>query len=92
MSKIWFNKKLLLAAFYQLTYQHDSKDFNICNYLPVSGVLIKTVPPAVGVRSGIMGGGVPGGAGGRVGGRTLFEAVRVVIGIVSLVVASQETH
>ena len=22
----------LLAAFYQLTYQHDSKDFNICNY------------------------------------------------------------
>ena len=24
--------KLLLAAFYQLTYQHDSKDFNICNY------------------------------------------------------------
>ena len=25
-------KKLLLAAFYQLTYQHDSKDFNICNY------------------------------------------------------------
>ena len=31
-SKIWFNKKLLLVAFYQLTYQHDSKDFNICNY------------------------------------------------------------
>ena len=27
-----FNKKLLLAAFHQLTYQHDSKDFNICNY------------------------------------------------------------
>ena len=26
------NKKLLLAAFYHLTYQHDSKDFNICNY------------------------------------------------------------
>ena len=25
-------KKLLLAAFYHLTYQHDSKDFNICNY------------------------------------------------------------
>ena len=23
---------LFLAAFYQLTYQHDSKDFNICNY------------------------------------------------------------
>ena len=28
------NKKLLLAAFYHLTYQHDSKDFNICNYEP----------------------------------------------------------
>ena len=28
------NKKLLLAAFYHLTYQHDSKDFNICNYKP----------------------------------------------------------
>ena len=27
------HKKLLLAAFYQLTYQHDSKDFNICNYI-----------------------------------------------------------
>ena len=27
-------KKLLLAAFYQLTYQYDSKDFNICNYTP----------------------------------------------------------
>ena len=26
------NKKILLTAFYQLTYQHDSKDFNICNY------------------------------------------------------------
>ena len=26
------NKKLLPAAFYHLTYQHDSKDFNICNY------------------------------------------------------------
>ena len=26
------NKKLLLAAFYHSTYQHDSKDFNICNY------------------------------------------------------------
>ena len=26
------NKKLLLAAFYHLTYQHDSKDFNIRNY------------------------------------------------------------
>ena len=26
------NKKLLLAAFYHLTYQHDSMDFNICNY------------------------------------------------------------
>ena len=25
------NEKLLLAAFYHLTYQHDSKDFNICN-------------------------------------------------------------
>ena len=23
------NKKLLLAAFYHLTYQHDFKDFNI---------------------------------------------------------------
>ena len=23
------NKKLFLAAFYHLTYQHDSKDFNI---------------------------------------------------------------
>ena len=27
------NKQLLLAAFYQLTYQHDCKDFNICNYI-----------------------------------------------------------
>ena len=26
------NKKLFLVAFYHLTYQHDSKDFNICNY------------------------------------------------------------
>ena len=29
----FINKKLLLAAFYHLTYQHDSKDFNICNYI-----------------------------------------------------------
>ena len=30
--ELFFLKKLLLAAFYHLTYQHDSKDFNICNY------------------------------------------------------------
>ena len=29
------NKKLLLAAFYQLTFQHDSKGFNTCNYKPI---------------------------------------------------------
>ena len=28
-----FSTKKKLAAFYQLTYQHDSKDFNICNYI-----------------------------------------------------------
>ena len=32
------NKKLLLAAFYHSTYQHDSKDFNICNYIPVTAL------------------------------------------------------
>ena len=30
------NKKLLLAAFYHLTYQHHSKDFNICNYISIN--------------------------------------------------------
>ena len=30
-TKYIYEKKNLLAAFYQLTYQHDSTDFNICN-------------------------------------------------------------
>ena len=34
-SKIWLIKKKKLAAFYHLTYQHESKDFNICNYKPI---------------------------------------------------------
>ena len=35
-------KKLLLAAFYHLTYKHDSKDFNICNY-KLSLIVIKAI-------------------------------------------------
>ena len=41
------NKKLLLAAFYHLTYQHDSKDYNICNYeTKVIGLAATTATPA----------------------------------------------
>ena len=40
-------KKILLAAFYQLTYQHDSKDFNICMQLYIYIPKFNSYPPAM---------------------------------------------
>ena len=53
INQIFDDYQLLLAAFYHLTYQYDSKDFNICNYKQIIVPICTLLKPVLQLCHGL---------------------------------------